>query len=103
MSCIGRYLIMQNTTLFLIQASYNSLDKIWNDLMQMAQSSDHIVLMGDAALHIPSIIMQKFSHLYCLEIEQSLLNSTIKAQIKGLKYTDFADLILQFSRCVSLK
>ncbi|ENW96489.1 hypothetical protein [Acinetobacter sp. NIPH 298] len=94
---------MQNTTLFLIQPPYSQLDKMWADLCQMAQADDSIVIMGDAALHIPQTILDRFSHLYGLSSEQSLLNVEIKEYVKIIEYTQFADLVLHFDRCVTLK
>ncbi|RZF54716.1 hypothetical protein EXE30_05700 [Acinetobacter halotolerans] len=94
---------MKTNTLFLIQSPYSQLDKMWADVCQMAQADDSIVIMGDAALYIPQTILDRFSHLYCLSSEQSLLNVEIKEHVKIIEYTQFADLVLQFDRCVTLK
>ena len=94
---------MQNSTLFLIQSAHQHVDKIWNDLEQMAAITDYIVIMGDAVFQIPNHILHKFPHLYCLEPEQALLNISAQAQITVLGYAAFSDLVLQFKRCISLK
>ncbi|PRD24805.1 UNVERIFIED_CONTAM: tusE [Trichonephila clavipes] len=57
---------MQKHTLFLVQAPYANLDKIWTELPLMAQANDSIVVMGEALLHIPENILATFSHIYCL-------------------------------------
>ena len=95
--------MMQNSTLFLIQAPYQSMANTWSKLEQMATVTDHIVMMGDAVLTIPMHILTQFPNLYCLEVEENLLNESIQTQIKVLEYATFADLTLQFKRCISLK
>jgi len=94
---------MKNNVLFLIQSPYNNLDKIWNQLVQMAQSDDHIVLMGDATLSIPSSIFSHYPHLYCLTNEEEMLSDEYLEWVKPIDYTAFADLVLQFERCITLK
>ncbi|MCH7334961.1 hypothetical protein [Acinetobacter sp. NIPH 2699] len=94
---------MKNTTLFLIQSPYSQLDKIWRELRQIAQADDPIVIMGDAALQVSQNIIDTFSNLYCLSSEQSLLNDEVKDHVKIIEYAQFADLIVQFDRCITLK
>lgn len=94
---------MENSALFLIQSSYNNLDKIWEQLAQMAQSDDHIVIMGDASLAIPATVFSRYAHLYCLENELGLLSNENCEHIKVIDYAAFADLVLQFKRCITLK
>lgn len=94
---------MKNSALFLIQSSYNNLDKIWEQLAQMAQSDDHIVIMGDASLAIPATVFSLYAHLYCLENELSLLSNENQEHVKVIDYAAFADLVLQFKRCITLK
>lgn len=94
---------MENSALFLIQSSYNNLDKIWEQLAQMAQSDDHIVIMGDASLAIPATVFSRYAHLYCLENELSLLSNENQEHVKVIDYVAFADLVLQFKRCITLK
>ncbi|WDZ52719.1 hypothetical protein LF296_08050 [Acinetobacter vivianii] len=94
---------MKNSVLFLIQSPYSNLDKIWQQLAQMAQSDDHIVLMGDAMLSIPSSVFSHYPHLYCLANEQEMLSKEDQEQVKSIDYAAFADLVLQFERCITLK
>ena len=50
----------------------------------------------------PRLDKQHFS-LYCLDSDVNLLNQTNHTQIKILQYSDFADLILEFNHCITLK
>ena len=94
---------MANTTLFLIQAAYSNTEKVWIDLAEMAQTDDSIIVLGDAVLQITLNIVKDYSNLYCLSNEQTLLNDDVKEHISVIEYTELADLVLQFRRCVTLK
>ncbi|MFM6957155.1 MAG: hypothetical protein ACKOXD_00940, partial [Acinetobacter sp.] len=74
-----------------------------SDLAEMAQTDDSIVVLGDAVLQITLNIVKDYSNLYCLSNEQTLLNDDVKEHISVIEYTEFADLVLQFRRCVTLK
>ena len=69
----------------------------------MAQANDSIVVIGEALLQIPENILTAFSHIYCLSNEQNLLNDSVKDRMSIIEYSQFADLVLQFERSISLK
>ena len=94
---------MQNSTLFLIQAPFSQMDKTWQELSDMANADDSIVIMGDAILQINTSIINRCAGLHCLSNEHSLLADQFKAAVKILDYAQFADLVVQFERCVTLK
>ncbi|EEH67526.1 MULTISPECIES: DsrH/TusB family sulfur metabolism protein [Acinetobacter] len=94
---------MKEATLFLIQAPYLHIEKIWSDLTQMAQANDHIVVMSDAVLGINHMIIETYPNLYCLESDSALLSDDLKTRVKCIDYAQFAQLALQFKRCISLK
>lgn len=94
---------MQNSTLFLIQAPFSQMDKTWQELSDMANTNDAIVIMGDAILQINASIIDRFARLYCLSNEHSLLADQFKVAVKMIDYAQFADLVVQFERCVTLK
>lgn len=94
---------MNNSSLFLLQAPYQHTDKIWDELGKIAQAEDYIVVMGDAILKINQAMIDLYPHIYCLNIEQSLLSDDIKNQVNLIEYAQFAELVLKFKRCISLK
>ena len=94
---------MKNSTLFLIQSPYNNVNKILDELAHMAKVDDHIVMMGDSVLQVTNAVVDTYPNIYCLSNEQSLLQDDLKEHVRILEYTQFADLVLQFQRCVSLK
>lgn len=94
---------MKNSTLFLIQSPYNNVSKILAELTHMAKADDHIVMMGDSVLQISNAVVDTYPNIYCLSNEQSLLQNRLKERVGILKYTQFAELVLQFQRCITLK
>lgn len=94
---------MENSTLFLIQSPYYNTDKTWIELTHMAKVDDHIVMMGDSVLQVTDAVVDTYPNIYCLSNEQSLLQDNLKERVNILEYTQFAELVLQFQRCVSLK
>lgn len=65
--------MMKKNGLFLIQAAYQNTENLLKELPKMAQSDDHIVVMGDSVLRITnSLLMRsqiciawKMNRLYC--------------------------------------
>ena len=94
---------MKNSTLFLVQSPYNNVNKILDELAHMAKADDHIVMMGDSVLQVTDAVVDTYPNIYCLGNEQSLLQDALKQHIRILEYAQFAELVLQFQRCVSLK
>ncbi|MCW1261073.1 DsrH like protein, partial [Acinetobacter baumannii] len=48
-------------------------------------------------------ICQQFRSVSCLSHEKDLIDAETLAHVKVLNYDQFADLVLQFNRCISLK
>ena len=94
---------MKNSTLFLVQSPYNNVNKILDELAHMAKADDHIVMMGDSVLQVTDAVVDIYQNIYCLNNEQSLLQDALKQHIRILEYAQFADLVLKFQRCITLK
>ena len=94
---------MKNSTLFLVQSPYNNVNKILDELAHMAKADDHIVMMGDSVLQVTDAVVDIYQNIYCLGNEQSLLQDGTKEPVRILEYAQFADLVLQFQRCITLK
>lgn len=94
---------MKNSTLFLVQSPYNNVNKILDELSQMAKADDHIVMMGDSVLQVTDAVVDTYPNIYCLGNEQSLLQDGTKERVRILEYAQFAELVLQFQRCITLK
>ena len=94
---------MKNSTLFLVQSPYNNFNKILDELAHMAKADDHIVMMGDSVLQVTDAVVDIYQNIYCLNNEQSLLQDALKQHIRILEYAQFANLVLKFQRCITLK
>ena len=94
---------MKNSTLFLVQSPYNNVNKILDELAHMAKADDHIVMMGDSVLQVTDAVVDIYQNIYCLGNEQSLLQDGTKERVRILEYAQFAELVLQFQRCITLK
>ena len=94
---------MKNSTLFLVQSPYNNVNKILDELAHMAKADDHIVMMGDSVLQVTDAVVDIYPYIYCLGNEQSLLQDGTKERVRILEYAQFAELVLQFQRCITLK
>ena len=94
---------MKNSTLFLVQSPYNNVNKILDELAHMAKADDHIVMMGDSVLQVTDAVVDIYQNIYCLGNEQSLLQDGTKEPVRILEYAQFAELVLQFQRCITLK
>ncbi|MBI1452426.1 MULTISPECIES: hypothetical protein [Acinetobacter] len=94
---------MTTSTLFLVQASYANTLSVLEKLQQMATSTDRIVLMGDAVMHVAHPMLANFScAILATELALIPADSTLE-HIAILDYTQFADLCLQYNRVVTLK
>ncbi|MDO7197734.1 DsrH like protein [Acinetobacter pittii] len=94
---------MNPSTLYLVQSSYHSTPKIIDELRNLFQVGDQIVFMGDSVAHLSAEMIQPFEPVSCLSIEKDLLDTDTLSQVKVLDYDQFADLVLTFNRCISLK
>ncbi len=94
---------MNSQTLYLIQSDYGHTDQALNQLAQILSRDDHVVLTGDAVLFADDIRMQTKQNIYVLQNDAEILVESLPSHIQSISYDQFADLVLNFSRCVSLK
>ncbi|WP_374666527.1 DsrH/TusB family sulfur metabolism protein [Acinetobacter sp.] len=89
-------------TLYLIQAGYAAAPLALQKLQQVYAPGDQVVLMGDAVMHAAHEAIRSLEKCYVLDNEQPLLGADFD-NIQLINYSEFADLCLKFSRCISLK
>ena len=94
---------MSEKTLYLVQSSFANTENVLNKLTQIYSEQDSIVLMGDAALAIHAQQLQGMAKVYLLENDTQLLASTLNHAFKSINYSEFSDLVLSYTRCISLK
>ena len=94
---------MSDKILYLIQSEYHHTDQILNQLLQLYTDQDHVVLTGDSVLFVDDLRLQDKQNLYVLKNDAEILVQALPAHIQSISYAQFADLVLDFRRCVSLK
>lgn len=94
---------MTQSTLYLVQASYHHTPQIIEELTKYFDKDDQIVFMGDSTAQLSVSICQQFGSISCLSHEKDLIDAETLAHVNVLNYDQFADLVLQFNRCISLK
>ena len=93
---------MSDKTLYLIQSSFQQTDSVLNQLERLYTTHDHIVLMGDAVLYVQDPRVLNKHHVAILENDAEILVESLPAHIQKLSYDQFADLVLDFKRCIRL-
>ncbi|MBF7682416.1 hypothetical protein I2F27_03600 [Acinetobacter sp. B5B] len=88
---------MQNSTLFLIQSDYANTPIQLQRLGALLKEHDHIVVMGEAILHLH--LIPSTHPIYVLENEKILLHTN---QSQVINYTELADLILQHEKVIRI-
>ena len=94
---------MSNPTLYLIQSNYANTESILTKLNTMIDSIDAVVLMGDAVFFSQSVNTQICSNLYVLKNDAENIPNIESVDFKIISYDQFSDLILDYTRCVTLK
>lgn len=93
---------MSDKTLYLIQSSFQQTDAILNQLERIYSTHDTVVLMGDAVLFVQDPRVLNKQHIAVLENDAEILVGSLPEQIQKLSYDQFADLVLDFKRCIRL-
>ena len=94
---------MSNHTLYLIQSNYANTESILTKLNSIITSDDSVVLMGDALFFSQSVNTQICSNLYLVENDAENVPNIESVDFKIIGYDQFSDLILDYTRCVTLK
>lgn len=93
-----------NKTLYLVQSDYDRTPLMFEQIAGFYDEYDALVLMGDAVLHYQDPRLSNIQQLYVLQSEVDLLViDQLPQHIKLLTPAEFADVILDFRRCITLK
>lgn len=91
-------------SLYLIQSDYGKTEVILQRIETFYSEYDSIILMGDAVLHYMNELLINKSRVYILEVERSLMSiDSLPSHIKVLSSSLFADLVLDYQRCITFK
>lgn len=94
---------MSTHTLYFIQSDFAQMDSALEQLQQIATQQDSIVLFADAVLFTQDERLSVYPHLYVLQ-QDATLNPNLNDQpVQQLDYDALAKLVLNFTRCITLK
>lgn len=93
---------MSNSTLFLVQGDFSKAASLLAQLQQMATSQDVIVLMAESVLLYAEPALKPYL-CYALKADTDILPETNSQHLNMIDYSEFATLLLQHTRCISLK
>lgn len=94
---------MSDQTLYLIQPDYAATASVLDQLAQLHASDDQVVLMGESVLYLDHAFVQQLPQVYILRNDAEILISPLSENVALLDYSEFADICLKFSRCISMK
>lgn len=95
--------MLAHSTLYLLQSDHAQCSQKIQELALLVAAQDAVVLMGDAVLHLNNPTLLQFQTCYVLKSDLDILPQAPAEHFKQLDYTQFAQLILGFKRCISLK
>lgn len=95
--------MLTHSTLYLLQSDHAQCDQKIQELALLVAAQDAVVLMGDAVLHLDNPTLRQFNSCYVLTSDLDILPEAPAEHFQQLSYTAFAQLVLGFKRCISLK
>lgn len=93
---------MSNASLYLVQSDFAATPAALAKLQQLYQASDCVVLMGEALLHVQQTVLQQINSVYVLETDVEILAGQQTQNMQLISYTQFAELCLNYTRCIRL-
>lgn len=94
---------MTDKTLYLLQSEFAKSNALIAQLKQLHCPEDAVVLMGDAALFAHDVRLTEMKHIFVLQPAAEELACTLPVHIQAIDHDQFAELVLRFKRCISLK
>ncbi len=94
---------MSNHTLYLVQSNYANTENAFAKIAEMIAAEDSLVLLGDSVLLSHSLLLSKTQNIYVLENDAVNIPKLDLSDLQIINYTQFAELVLKFKRCISLK
>lgn len=93
---------MSEASLFLLQSRFADTPLMLDRIRQMSGPGDQILLMGEAVLFVGDAHMNDLA-ISILATDAEILVPDLPKHIQVLDQNQFAALILQFTRCITLK
>ncbi|OTG61990.1 hypothetical protein B9T29_09665 [Acinetobacter sp. ANC 3903] len=93
---------MMNKSLYLLQSSFSATPAALEKLAQVYGPEDSVVLMGESVLQFQQPFLQRLDRIYVLDTDAEILAGQTSEHMQIISYAEFADLCLNYSRCIRL-
>lgn len=93
---------MSNQSLYLVQSTFAATDTTLSKLAQIYSVQDTVILMGEAVLKLSHPFVQQLQGLYILDKDAEILVDQMPENVTVISYAEFADICLQYTRCIRL-
>ena len=93
---------MSEASLFLLQSRFADTPLMLDRVRQMSGPGDQLLLMGEAVLFVEDTRLHDLP-VSVLATDAEILVQDLPKHIQVLDQNQFAALILQFTRCITLK
>lgn len=94
---------MSEPSLFLLQSHFADTAAALAKVHTLYGEGDHLLLMGEAVLFASHEAVQKLPNVAVLAIDAQMLSAPLPAHVHVLDESGFAELVLQFTRCITFK
>jgi len=93
---------MTHKSLYLLQSSFSATPAALEKLAQLYSPEDSVVLMGESVLQFKQPFLQQLDRIYVLDTDAEILAGQSSQHLQIISYAEFADLCLNYSRCIRL-
>ena len=93
---------MSNKSLYLLQSSFSATPAVVAKLEKMYSPEDSVVLMGESVLQFEQPFLQQLNCVYVLDTDAEILAGKEVKNMQIISYAEFADICLDYTRCIRL-
>ena len=93
---------MSNKSLYLLQSSFSATPAVVAKLEKMYSPKDSVVLMGESVLQFEQPFLQQLNCIYVLDTDAEILAGKEVKNMQIISYAEFADICLDYTRCIRL-
>lgn len=93
---------MSNKSLYLLQSSFSATPAVVAKLEKMYSPKDSVVLMGESVLQFEQPFLQQLNCIYVLDTDAEILAGKEVKNMQIISYAEFADICLNYTRCIRL-
>ena len=85
-----------------MQSNFSTTPSVLTKLQQVYSPEDTIVLMGESVLQLQHPFLQPLDKVYVLDTDAEILAGQTTDNLQLISYAEFADICLNYTRCIRL-